>query len=170
VLNQFSLFVDVIRGHTLKVFFTVNGHEHHMGYHLTDGIYPFWPVFIKGVLVPQQEKNRFFSMEQVSVRKDMECTFDLLKKSFNILAIPDRSYFQRTLGLIIRVYIIFHNMIIDEERDDGYNENYHTVISVVALAVIYEAPTILTTIHQREAHLTCGLLFLNIQTDLMEHV
>jgi hypothetical protein len=57
VLNQFPLFVDVIRGHTLEVSFTINSREHHMGYYLADGIYPFWLVFMKGVLVPQQEKH-----------------------------------------------------------------------------------------------------------------
>jgi hypothetical protein len=92
VLNQSLLFVDVIRGRTPKVPFTVNGRVHHMGYYLIDGIYPSWPVFMKGVPVPQQEKYRFFSMKQVSVRKDVECAFDLLKKRFNILAITGRSY------------------------------------------------------------------------------
>jgi hypothetical protein len=90
-----------------------------MGYYLTDGIYPSWPVFIKSVPVPQQEKHRFFSMKQVSVRKGVECAFDLLKM-FNILVIPDRSYSQRTLGLIMHACIIWHNMIIDDERDDNY--------------------------------------------------
>jgi hypothetical protein len=92
VLNQSLLFVDVIRGRTPKVSFTVNGRVHHMGYYLIDGIYPSWPVFMKGVPIPQQEKYRFFSMKQVSVRKDVECAFDLLKKRFNILAITGRSY------------------------------------------------------------------------------
>jgi hypothetical protein len=49
VLNQSPLLIDVIRGHTHEVSFTVNGCEHHMGYYLTDGIYPSWPVFMKGV-------------------------------------------------------------------------------------------------------------------------
>jgi hypothetical protein len=39
VLNQSPLFVDVIRGRTHKVFFTVNDREYHMRYYLTDGIY-----------------------------------------------------------------------------------------------------------------------------------
>jgi hypothetical protein len=39
VLNQSPLLVDVIRGCTPEVYFTVNGHEHHMGYYLIDGIY-----------------------------------------------------------------------------------------------------------------------------------
>jgi hypothetical protein len=40
VLNQSLLFVDVIRGHTPEVSFTINGREHHMGYYLVDDIYP----------------------------------------------------------------------------------------------------------------------------------
>jgi hypothetical protein len=66
--------------------------------------------------------------------------------------------------------IILHNMIIDDERDDDYDENYHTVTSVVAPPVTYEALSSLTTILQREAHLTSGLLFLNLQADLIKHV
>jgi hypothetical protein len=39
VLNQSSLFVDVRRGHTSEVSFTINGREHHMRYYLIDDIY-----------------------------------------------------------------------------------------------------------------------------------
>jgi hypothetical protein len=90
VLNQSLLFVDVIRERTPEISFTFNGREHHMGYYLTDSIYPSWPVFMKGVHIPQQEKHRFFSMKQASVRKNMECAFGLLKKRFDILAISAR--------------------------------------------------------------------------------
>jgi hypothetical protein len=137
VLNQSSLFIDVIRGYTPEVSFTVNGHEHHMGYYLADDIYLSYPLFIKDVSVPQQENHRFFLMKQVSVRKDVKCDFDLLKKRFNILTIPDQSYSQRTIGLIMHVYIILHNMIIDDKRDDSYDENYHIITSVVAPSITY---------------------------------
>jgi hypothetical protein len=170
VLNQSPLFNDVIRGHTPEVSFTVNGREQHMRYYLTDGIYPSWSVFVKGVHVPQQEKHRFFSMNQASVRKDMECAFSLLKNRFNILVIHDRSYSQRTLDLIMRAYIILHNMIIDDKRDGGYDDNYHTVTSIIAPSVTYETLTSLTTILQRETYLTSELMFLNLQSDLIEHV
>jgi hypothetical protein len=56
-------------------------------------------------------------MKQESERKNVECAFGLLKKRFNILVIPNRSYSQRTLDLIMRAYIILHYMIIDDERD-----------------------------------------------------
>jgi hypothetical protein len=89
---------------------------------------------------------------------------------FNILVIPDWSYSQRTLDLIMRAYIILHNMIIDDERDDNYDDNYHTVTSVVAPPVIFKASASFTTILQRETHLTSVLMFLNLQSDLIEHV
>jgi hypothetical protein len=109
-------------------------------------------------------------MKQASVRKDVECAFDLLKKRFNILAIPDRSYSQCILDLIMRAYIILHNMIIDDERDGSYDDNYHTVTFVVASPITYKALTSVTIILQREAYLTSELMFLNLQSDLIVHV
>jgi hypothetical protein len=100
----------------------------------------------------------------------VKCAFGLLKKRFNILAISGRSYSQRIFNLIMRACIILHNMIIDDERDDGYDDNYHTVTSVIAPPITYEAPASLTTILQREAHITYGLMFLNLQSDSIEHV
>jgi hypothetical protein len=96
----------------------------------------------------------------------VKCAFDLPNKRFNILVISGRSYSQRTFGLIMRACIILHNMNIDNKRDDDYNENYHTVTSVVAPPVTYETPASLTTIRQREAHLISGLMFSNLQSDL----
>jgi hypothetical protein len=125
---------------------------------------------MKGVPIPQQEKHRFFSMKQASVRKDVGCAFNLLKKWFNILAISGQSYSQRTLRLIMHACIILHNMIIDDERDNNYDENYHTVTFIVAPPINYEAPASLTNILQREVHLTSGMMFLNLQSDLIEHV
>jgi hypothetical protein len=96
--------------------------------------------------------------------------FDLLKKMFNILVIPGRSYSQRTLDLVIRACIILHNMIIDDERDGGYDDNYHIVTSVVTPLVTYEASTSLTTIFQMKTHLSSELIFLNLQSDMIEYV
>jgi hypothetical protein len=61
-------------------------------------------------------------------------------------------------------------MSIDDERDDGYDNNYHIVTSVVAPAVNYDKPASLTNILQRGAHLTYKLMFSNLQSNLIEHV
>jgi hypothetical protein len=104
------------------------------------------------------------------LRKDVECAFNLLKKRFNILVILDRSYSQRTIWLIMHACIILHNMIINDERDGGYDENYYTVTSVVASPITYEALASPTTTIQRKTHLTSGLIFSNLQSDLIKHV
>jgi hypothetical protein len=39
-----------------------------------------------------------------------------------------------------------YNIIIDVERDDDYDENYHIVTSVVAPPINYEVPVSLTNI------------------------
>jgi hypothetical protein len=49
-------------------------------------------------------------MKQASMMKDVKYVFDLLEKRFNILVIPDRSYSQHTLRLIMRAYNILHNI------------------------------------------------------------
>jgi hypothetical protein len=90
----------------------------------------------------------------------VKCAFGLLKKKINILVIYGRSYSQCTLKLIMRACIILQNMIIDDERDDSYDDNYHTITSIIAPPVNYEAPASLTIL-QRETHLTSGLMFLN---------
>jgi hypothetical protein len=46
----------------------------------------------------------------------------------------------------MRAYIILHNMIIDDERDNGYDENYYVVIFIVTPPIDYEASASLTSI------------------------
>jgi hypothetical protein len=103
---------------------------------------------MKGVSLPQQQNHQFFLAKQSTLRKDVECAFDLLKKRFNILAITSRSYSQHVLGLIMLACIILQNMIIDNERDNNYDENYYIVTSVVAPPINYKAPASLTSILQ----------------------
>jgi hypothetical protein len=42
--------------------------------------------------------------------------------------------------------IILHNMVINDERDDSYNDNYHIFTFIVAPPVFYDAPASLTSI------------------------
>ena len=137
VLNQSPLFKDVLQGQAPIVNFMVNGHEHNMGYYLADDIYPSWPVFIKGIPLPQSEKHQLFTNAQAAWRKDVECAFGVLKSRFNIIAVPGRSYSKRTLGLIMRACVILHNMIIDDERDADLDETHETVDSTVGPSIYY---------------------------------
>jgi hypothetical protein len=72
--------------------------------------------------------------------------------------------------LIMCAFIILHSMIIDDEQDNYFDENYHTVTSVIAPPVNYEVPASLTSILQKETELISRLIFLHIQFNLFEHV
>jgi hypothetical protein len=58
-------------------------------------------------------------------------------------------------------------MIINDERGDDYDDNYHNIASVVATPVTYETPASLKIIFQRETYLISGLIFLNLQSNLI---
>lgn len=170
VLNQSPLFTDVLRGEAPVVNFTMNGHEYHYGYYLADGIYPSWPVFMKGVTLPQSEKHRVFTAAQSAWRKDVECAFGVLKARFNILAVPGRSYSRRTLGLIMRACVILHNMIIDDERGTNLDNIYETVASNVGPAIHHHAPPSLAARIQMDTEMRESPMYTQLQHDLIEHV
>ncbi|KAK1614889.1 hypothetical protein QYE76_020406 [Lolium multiflorum] len=158
------------RGEAPVVNFTVNGHEYNYGYYLADGIYPSWPVFMKGVTLPQSEKQRMFTAAQSAWRKDVECAFGVLKARFNILAVPGRSYSRRTLGLIMRACVILHNMIIDDERGTNLEHNYETVESNVGPAIHHHAPPSLAARIQMDNEMRDSPVYTQLQQDLIEHV
>ena len=170
VLNQSPLFNDVLRGEAPIVNFTVNGHEYNRGYYLADGIYPSWPVFMKGVTLPQSEEHRLFTRLQSAWRKDVECAFGALKARFNILAVPGRSYSRRTLGLIMRACVILHNMIIEDERGTNLPDNYETVDSYVSPAIHHHAPPSLAARIQMDNEMRDSPMYTQLQQDLIAHV
>ncbi|KAK1612795.1 hypothetical protein QYE76_036468 [Lolium multiflorum] len=144
--------------------------EYNYGYYLADGIYPSWPVFMKGVTLPQSEKHRLFTAAQSAWRKDVECAFGVLKARFNILAVPGRSYSRRTLGLIMRACVILHNMIIDDERDTNLENIYETVDSNVGPAIHNNAPPSLAARIQMDNEMRDSPMYTQLQHDLIEHV
>jgi hypothetical protein len=163
VLNQLPLFTDVLRGEAPLMNFTVNGHEYNRRYYLADGIYPSWPVFMKGITLPQCEKHQVFTNVQAAWRKDVECSFGLLKSRFNIIAVPGCSYSQRTLGLIIRACVNLHNMIIDDERDTNLDEIYETVASNVGPAIHNDAPPSLAARIQIDTEMRDSPMYAQLQ-------
>jgi hypothetical protein len=70
MLNQLSLFNDMLNGEAPNVNFIVKGHEYNQRYYLIDGIYPRWPVFVKTILHPKTPKQRLAACEK-GTWKDM---------------------------------------------------------------------------------------------------
>ncbi|KFK23519.1 hypothetical protein AALP_AAs67696U000900 [Arabis alpina] len=57
VLDRSPVFDDILQGRAPKVSYYVNGHEYHMAYYLTDGIYLKWTTFIQSISRPQGPKS-----------------------------------------------------------------------------------------------------------------
>nr|GEW52076.1 reverse transcriptase domain-containing protein [Tanacetum cinerariifolium] len=61
VLDNSSLFDDVLDDLALVVSYVVNGVEYHNGYYLADGIYPEWASFIKSLMVATDPKHTYLN-------------------------------------------------------------------------------------------------------------
>ena len=61
VLDRSPIFDDVLQGRAPRVHYVVNGHQYHLPYYLTDGIYPKWSTFIQSILYPQTPEAQLFA-------------------------------------------------------------------------------------------------------------
>ncbi|XP_048609380.1 putative nuclease HARBI1 [Brassica napus] len=121
VLDRSPVFDDILQGRAPKVNYIVNGHEYHLAYYLTDGIYPKWATFVQSIPLPQGPKASLFATHQEAVRKDVERAFGVLQARFAIVKNPALLWDKIKIGKIMRACIILHNMIVEDERD-GYTQ------------------------------------------------
>jgi hypothetical protein len=87
-----------------------------MEYHLADGIYPSWSIFIKTIHAPQENQRKHFAKTQESARKDVERAFGVLQTRFAIVWGLELSFDHEMLKNIMITCIILHNMIVEDER------------------------------------------------------
>ncbi|XP_038701844.1 uncharacterized protein LOC119998568 [Tripterygium wilfordii] len=117
VLECSPLFTDIINGRAPPVNFVINNHHYDMRYYLGDGIYPQWSTIVKTIPMPQTMKAKNFAQAQESARKDVEHTFGVLQARFHIIRQGCRYFKIATLKNIMKVCVILHNMIVEDERD-----------------------------------------------------
>uniref|UniRef100_A0A0D3BFP4 Uncharacterized protein n=1 Tax=Brassica oleracea var. oleracea TaxID=109376 RepID=A0A0D3BFP4_BRAOL len=79
ILDRSPVFDDILQGRAPKVNYIVNGHEYHLAYYLTDGIYPKWATFVQSIPSPQGPKASLFAKQQEAVRKEVERAFGVLQ-------------------------------------------------------------------------------------------
>ena len=61
VLEQFSVFSELVEGCAPLVNYSINGIDYSMGYYLAYGIYPSLATFVKTILAPQDRKRQHFA-------------------------------------------------------------------------------------------------------------
>ncbi|XP_071741443.1 uncharacterized protein [Rutidosis leptorrhynchoides] len=108
------------------IHFTTNGVEYKRGYYLTDGIYPWWTLFVKAFSSVNDEKRIYYSKKQAVARKDVERTFGILQGRWHILQQPARAYSINIIKQLMYTCIILHNITVEDngfaltENDWGY--------------------------------------------------
>ena len=125
VLDRSPVFYDIINGIAPQVNFHVNGNPYNLAYYLTDGIYPKWATFIQSIRLPQGQKHSLFAQTQEAVRKDVERAFGVLQARFAVVRNPSNIWDKEKIGNIMRACIILHNMIVEDERSSGTEDNVH---------------------------------------------
>ncbi|XP_028092087.1 uncharacterized protein LOC114292344 [Camellia sinensis] len=123
------LAIGEVRGFPGKaplIHYTINGHNYNMGYYFVDGIYPQWATLVQTISSIQGAKKKHFAMMQESTRKDVERAFGVLQSRFEIIGGAVRFWDPKMLGNIMKSYIILHNMIVEDERDEHLDFDYDT--------------------------------------------
>jgi hypothetical protein len=125
VLNRSPLFQNLTSGTAPQVEYMVNDNKYTMGYYLADGIYPTWATFVKAYQSSQGNKKVHFTRAQEALRKDVERAFGVLQSRFAMVRGLARWWSKEDMWFIMQAYVILHNMIIEDERDEEDDFNCH---------------------------------------------
>ncbi|CAN6272488.1 unnamed protein product [Urochloa humidicola] len=174
VLNQSPLFIDALKGEAPQVQFSVNGRQYNTGYYLADGIYPEWAVFVKSINSPQMEKHKLYAMTQEGCRKDVERVFGVLQSRFNIVRRPARLWKRKSIGRIMKVCVILHNMIVEDEKEMvkfpiDLNEHGGSSIALSPEVQMGGDP-VFSEVLRRRANIRNHETHTQLKKDLIEHI
>ena len=85
ILDRSPICDDILQGRAPTINYLVNGNKYHLGYYLTDKIYPKWANFIQPI--PNRQTS-LFATTQEACRKDVERAFGVLQARFAIMKNP----------------------------------------------------------------------------------
>uniref|UniRef100_A0A0D3B562 DDE Tnp4 domain-containing protein n=1 Tax=Brassica oleracea var. oleracea TaxID=109376 RepID=A0A0D3B562_BRAOL len=165
------------RGSAPQVTYYVNEREYRMVYYLTAGIYPKWSTFIQSSSLPQSPQAVLFAQQQEAVRKDVERAFGVLQARFAIVKNPALFWDKVKIGKIMKVCIILHNMIVEDERDgytqfnvSEFQEAEDNGSSHVDLLYSINMPSNISNMMDARRRIRDRQLHQQLKDDLVEHI
>jgi hypothetical protein len=99
-------------------------------YLITDNGYHHWRCMIPPMTVTTDHDEMIWSKHLESIRKDVECTFGILKRRFRILKIPLLYHEVECVDNVFYTCSILHNMLLkwdglameEDENEEGYGD------------------------------------------------
>ena len=85
-------------------------------------IFTYSSTAFAGTSNPQGGKKKLFAELQEAYRKDVERAFGVLQSRFVIIRNPARFWYRDDLSYVMKTCVILHNMIMEDERDETFNE------------------------------------------------
>ena len=169
VLQRSPVFAKLAEGEAPEVNYSINGHQYTMGYYLADGIYPEWATFVKTIPSPQGTKKKHFAQRQEGARKDVERAFGVLQSHFAIVRGPAKGWKRKEIGDVMKACVIMHNMIVEDERDNGQHDyNYEAMGEKVRVSRTHAEE--LSAFLQMHQWIEDKANHSQLQADLVEHL
>jgi hypothetical protein len=95
----------------------------HGVYLICDGGYHLWRVLQRCNVVTSDPKMLFLMNRITSARKDVECTFGVVKARFRILKVAILNQELSDVRNIFMTCCIFHNMLLDHDDSGDFEDN-----------------------------------------------
>lgn len=99
--------------------FQIGNEQFNKCFFLTDGIYPRYARFVKGLKVPLTEEQKRFTAWQESARKDIERAFGVLKEKFQWVSCPIKLMSIEEIAERMACCLILHNISVMDRTTDG---------------------------------------------------
>ncbi|CAL2252951.1 unnamed protein product [Prunus armeniaca] len=138
VLGQSPVFNDVLKVEAPNITYQINNTIYQTGYYLADGIYPRWTTFVKSILNPPILEAKIICF--ISRRIQERCRKVFWHPPTSVVDCTEmaRMFDEEVLRSIMMTCIIFHNMIVEDEYDNGVVEVYEPDPMNTALRRIYK--------------------------------
>lgn len=116
-------------------------------------------------------KERFFAKRQEAVRKDVERAFGVLQSRWHIIKGPARMWRVKDLGNIMKTCIILHNMIIENEQEQGIDpERYEPYQKVDNVTVEHDSSLLVAKMISRLRQIRDKEVHNQLKLDLIDHM
>ena len=124
------------------------------------------------IRLPQSPKHQLFAKTQERHRKDVERAFGVLQARFAVIKNPSNLWDKSKIGNIMRVCIILHNMIVEDERDSytQYDLDSFQHEEGVDLTFSVQMPTALFNTIDRRARVREKPVHRQLKHDLIENI